>query len=136
MSPRKNSILIVKGWPKLKKGKLYKGIVREANKNTSNIHVLIENLDSTQLGRTHEMGLPLPIRPSKYHKTCSFLIACGIDASNDGANVDINDVIGVTIGMRFGKVMQDGSKQIEFERIEKALNTKTNPIFQEPQEEV
>ncbi len=134
MSPRKNSILTVKGWPKLKKGKLYKGIVREANKNTQNIHVLIENLDPTQLGRTHEMSLPLPIRPSKYHKTCSFLMACGIDASKDGANVNINDTIGANIGMRFGDVMQDGSQQIDFERIKKSSNTGTK--FEKSQEEV
>jgi hypothetical protein len=117
MSPRKNNVLVVKGWSNPKRGKLYKGIVREAKKNTQNIHVLIENLDPAQLGRTHEINLPLPIRPSKYHKTCSFLMACGIDASNDGANVDINNVIGVTIGMRFGAIA-DESQQIEFEKIE------------------
>ncbi len=134
MSPKKNNVLIVKGWPNPKKGKLYKGIIRIVENNTQYIHVIIENLDPAQLGRTHEIDLPLPIRPSKYHKTCSFLMACRIDANIDGANVDINDTVGVTIGMRFGDVIQDGSQQIKFERIEKSSNTGTK--FEKSQEEV
>ena len=125
MSPRKNNVLIVKGWPNPKKGKLYKGIIRKADNDARHINVVIENLDPSQLGRTHEIDLPLPIRPSKYHKTCSFLLACGIDAGSDGASVEINDVIGVTIGLRFGDVMEDGSQQMEFENIEKSISTST-----------
>ena len=111
MSPRKNNVLIVKGWPNSKKGKLYKGIIRKADNDARHINVVIENLDPSQLGRTHEI--------------CSFLLACGIDAGSDGASVEINDVIGVTIGLRFGDVMEDGSQQMEFENIEKSISTST-----------
>ena len=57
MSPRKNNILIVKAWPNLKKGKLYKGIVKKAKNKTQYVDIEIENLDPTQLGRIHEMHL-------------------------------------------------------------------------------
>jgi len=118
MSPRKKNLLIVKGWAKPKKGKLYKGIIREVEIKAKHVHVVIENLDPTQLGRVHEIDLPLPIRPSRYHRTCSFLMACGIDATSDGVSVDLSQIAGVTVGMRFGAVAQDGLQQIDFERIE------------------
>jgi hypothetical protein len=123
MSPRKNNVLIVKGWANPKKGKLYKGIVREAKNKTQYVHVIIENLDPTQLGCIHEIDLPLPLRPSRYHRTCSFLTACGIDVSTVGAKVCLDEIAGVTIGMRFGTVAQDGSQQVDFERIDDSSNT-------------
>lgn len=73
---------------------------------TQYVHVIIENLDPTQLGRIHEIDLPLPLRPSRYHRTCSFLTACGIDVSTVGAKVCLDEIAGVTIGMRFGTVGQ------------------------------
>jgi hypothetical protein len=126
MSPRKKNVLIVKGWANPKKGMLYKGIVREAKNKTKYVHVAIENLDPTQLGRIHEIDLPLPLRPSRYHRTCSFLIACGIDASIDGMKINLDNIIDTTIGMRFGTVAQNGSQKIEFERIEDTSRIQTN----------
>ena len=118
MSPRKKNILIVKAWPHLKKDKLYKGIIRKAENETQYVDIEIENLDPTQLGRIHEINLPLPVRPSKYHRTCAFLMACGIDATIHGASIDLDETVGVTVEMRFGAVAQDGSQQIDFERVE------------------
>ncbi|MFC1634816.1 hypothetical protein ACFL5Z_08235 [Planctomycetota bacterium] len=127
MSPRKNNVITVKGWPDPKKGKLYKGVVRKAvKKKTENVHVTIENLDPTQLGRIHEIDLPLPPRPSQYHRTCSFLMACGIDATIDGVSIDLNEIAGITVGMRFGAVAQDGPQQIDFERIENPSTVQVN----------
>ena len=131
MSPRKKNVLIVKGWPKPKKGKLYKGTIREVDTNTTRAHLVIENLDRTQLGRTHEIDLPLPIRPSRYHRTCSFLMACGVDARTDRMEVDLNHIIDTTIGMRFGAAGQDGFQQIDFERIEDSENKQTEISVEE-----
>lgn len=117
MSPRNKSVITVKGWPDPKKGKLYKGVVRTAINKTKFVRVTIENLDPSQLGRIHNIDLPLPIRPSRYHETCAFLMACGIDATINGVSIDLNEVVGTTVGMRFGTASQDGSEQIDFERI-------------------
>lgn len=118
MSPRKNNVLTVEGWPDPKLGKLYKGRVGriETKGKPKCLHVTIENLDPSQLGRIHDVSLPLPIRPS--NKTCLFLTACGIDVSTVGTKVCLDDIAGATIGMRFGSVAQDGPQQVDFESIE------------------
>jgi len=126
MSPRKKNILTVKGWRNPRKGKLYKGIIKKVVNETQYIHVIIKNLDPTQLGRIHDIDLPLPIRPSKYHRTCSFLMACGIDANIDGVKIDLNHIIDTTIGMRFRTAGQDGAQQIDFERVDDASQNQTS----------
>ncbi|MFC1636833.1 hypothetical protein ACFL5Z_18570 [Planctomycetota bacterium] len=127
MSPRNRNILTVEDWPDPKMGKLYKCLVKkvDTDKKAKCICVAVENLDRTQLGRIHDISLPLPIRPSVCHKTCSFLLACGIDASTHGKEININDTIGSIIGIRFGTKEQDGSQQIEFEKFEDS--TTPNP---------
>jgi len=127
MSPRKNNVLTVKGWRDPKEGKLCKAIVKKAVNKTKYVHVSIENLHPTQVGRIHEMRLPLPIRPSRYHKTCAFLIACGIDASIDGVKICLDDTIDTVIGIRFGVIAQDGPQRIEFEKIED-ISVKPNTV--------
>ena len=119
MPTRKKNVIIVKGWKNLKKGKLYKGVIREAISKKQYAHVVIENLDPTQLSRIHEIDLPSQALPSRYHRTCAFLMACGIDANNEGMEIDLNHIIGTTIGMRFGIVGQDGTQEIKFEKVEK-----------------
>ena len=135
MSPKKKSVITVKGWPSLKKGKLYKGIVRKAENKTEYVYIEIENLDSTQLGRIHEMDLPLPVRPSRYHKTCSFLIACGIDATTDGISIDLNETVGVTVGMRFSASARDGIQKVDFERIENPSEAEPTTPLEKPGDE-
>lgn len=122
MSPRKNNMLIVEGWPDPKSGKLYKGRVgrSEAKGKPKRLHITVENIDPSQFGRIHDMILPLPVRPG--NRTCSFLTACGINVNTVGTKVCLDNISGVTIGMRFGSVGQDGSKQIDFERIEDSQN--------------
>ena len=117
MSPRNNKILVVQDWPNLKIGKMYKGIVKkiDINKQAKCINVTIENLDQTQLGRIHEINLPLPIRPSVNHKTCSFLLACGVDASTTNTKINLDNIISSIIGMRFKA--SDRSQQVDFEKM-------------------
>ena len=122
MSPRGN-MLTVKGWSNPKKGKLYKGLVKRTDNKTTYLHINVENLDPTQLGRIHDIKLPLPVRPSIYHKTCSFLLACGINASTHGTKINLDDTIGSIIGIRFGARAQDGSQQIDFEKIKDTSST-------------
>jgi hypothetical protein len=125
MSPRNRNILTVEDWPHLQIGKLYKGVVKkvDADKKAQCLQVSIENLNRIQLGRIHQISLPLPIRPSIYHQTCSFLLACGIDATSHGKNININDAIGAVIGIRFGTKEQNGSQQIDFEKNKDKSNT-------------
>ena len=132
MSARKKNVIIVKGWSDPKKGKLYRGVVREATKGVELAHVIIENLDPSQLGRIHEMDLPWPVRPSRYHRTCSFLMACGIDAIIDGVSIDLNEIAGTTVGMRFSATAQDGSQKIDFERVKNPSRDQTNTSGSEP----
>jgi len=131
MSPRKNNVLTVEDWPDPKKGKLYKGRVgrAEAKGKPKSLHVTIENLDPSQLGRIHDVSLPLPVRPG--NRTCSFLAACGIDVSAVGAKVCLHDIAGATVGMRFGAVGQDESRQVDFERIENPPDMKVNTPIEE-----
>ena len=123
MSPRKNNTLTIVGWSDPKKGKLYKGKVEkvDVDRKSKCLRVTIENLNPSQLGRIHEVSLSLPVRPD--NRTCSFLTACGIDARTVGAKVCLDDITGAAIGMRFSPVAQDGSQQVDFERIESSSST-------------
>ena len=122
MSPRKKNVITIEAWPNPKKDKLYKGIVRklDINKKAKRVRVTIENIDPTQLGRIHEKTLLLPAHPGD--RTSRFLTACGIDADTIGKKIGPEDVAGVTVGMRFGAVAQDGSQEVSFERIKDSQN--------------
>ena len=124
MSLRKNNVITIEGWPDPKKGKLYKGIVKEVDIDKKYVLVTIENLDPTQLGRVHTESLPLPARPG--NRASRFLTACGFDTNTVGTKICREDIVDTTIGMRFSAVAQDGSQQIDFERIESPSRVKTN----------
>ena len=126
MSPRKNNTLTIEGWSDPKKDKLYKGKVEkvDVDRKSKCLRVTIENLNPSQLGRIHEVSLPLPVRPG--NRTCSFLTACGIDARTIGTKVCLDDITGAAIGMRFGAVAQDESQQVDFERIEDPSRVQAN----------
>ena len=124
MSPRKNNVLTVKAWPKPKKGKLYRGVVKKAVVKAKCIHVIVENLDPAQLGRIHECTFDLPVRPG--NRTSLFLTACGMDVDGVGTKICLDDIVDATVGMRFGAVAENGSQPIDFERIEQPSPTKVN----------
>ena len=135
MSPRKNNVLTVEGWPDPKLSKLYKGRVGriETKGKPKCLHVTIENLDPSQLGRIHDVSLPLPLRPG--NRTCSFLTACGTDVSTVGTKVCLDDITGATIGMRFGSVAQDGSQQIDFERFKDSQKKQTETSVEDSEDQ-
>ena len=58
-------------------------------------------------------------------------MACGIDATSDGVSVDFNEIVGFTVGMRFGAVAQDGSRQIDFKRINDFQNEQPKTSVEE-----
>ncbi|MHC4538658.1 MAG: hypothetical protein ACYTEK_22820 [Planctomycetota bacterium] len=130
MSPRKNNVITIEAWPDPKKGKLYRGIVREAIKKTKHVQLTIENFDTTQLGRTHDVNLPLPVRPG--NRTWSFFAACRIDVNTVGAKICLDDIVGITVGMRFNAVGEDGSQEVDFERIEDSQNKQTETSVEDP----
>lgn len=132
MSPRKDNTLTIVGWSDPKKGKLYKGKVKKAdvNRKSKCLRVTIENLNPSQLGRIHEVNLPLPVRPG--NRTCSFLTACGIDACAVGTRISLEDITGVTVGMRFSAVAQEGSQQVDFEGLENPPAKETDVSTGEP----
>ena len=130
MSPRKNNLITIEPWPNLKMGKLYKGIVRKVKKKAKCNQVTIENLDPTQLGRIHEETLLLRIHPGD--RTSRFLTACGMDADTIGTTIDPHDITGATIGMRFGPIAQDGSQEVDFERIEDSQKEQPETSVEDP----
>jgi hypothetical protein len=132
MSPRKKNMLTVEGWSNLKRDKLYKGKVKkvDVNKESKCLHVILDNLDPTQLGRLHELSLPLPIRPG--NRTCSFLTACGIDASAVGKRICLDDITGAIVGMKFSTIAEDGSQQVDFQRIEDSSGAQRDTPVEEP----
>src|SRR4030042_1001650 len=118
MSPRKNNVITIEAWPNPKRGKLYKGIVRKVDidNKAKYVYLTIKNLAPTPLGQIHEKTFPLPARPG--NKASRFLTACGIDTDTVGAKIGDDDITGVTIGMMFGTVAQDGSQEVDFEKID------------------
>jgi len=131
MSPRKNNLITIEPWPNPKKGKLYKGVVRkvDVDHKTKHVQVSVENLDPTQLGRIHEKTLLLPAHPG--NGLSRFLTACGMDTDTIGEAIDPHDIAGATIGMRFGPVAEDGSQEVDFERIEDSSQTHTESPAEE-----
>lgn len=127
------NIVTIVDWRKIKIGKLYKGIIKKAVANNKYLRIGIENLNNTQLGRLHDISLPLPVRPGS--RTGRFLTAAGQDANTIGKQINLADLIGTVIGMRFSNV--DGSDQnIEFERIESPQANNTGVSTNEFRDEV
>lgn len=117
MSPRKHNMITVEAWSKMRTGRLYKGMIKKAHieKASNCLHVTIENLDPAQLGRIHEMDLPLPVRPG--NRTSLFLVACGIDAATAGTTICLDQVTDVIVGMRCRSPDASGSEDFDFEQI-------------------
>jgi hypothetical protein len=116
MPPHKKNIVTTKPWPALRKGRLYEVQIKSAapDKAASVLRVTLENLDPTQQGRTHEVHLPLPLRPG--NRACAFLTACGIDATAVGTTVDLDRLPGGTVGMRFRGLDADGAEEFDFKQ--------------------
>ena len=123
MSPRKNNVITIESWPKLKPGGFYQGRVKKAHveKVSNSLRVTIENLDPTQLGRIHEMDLPLPARPG--NRVCLFLVACGINAAAAGTTICLDQIANAVVGMRFRGTAANGSEEFDFEKIPDSSTT-------------
>lgn len=121
-SKTKNTVT-VEDWRKIKIGKLYKGTIMKVVANSKHLHVVIENLDSNQLGRLHDILLPLPVRPGS--RTGRFLAATGQDANTIGKHICLDDIVGAVVGMRFSTA-DSSDKEIEFERIKTVVEDKPN----------
>ncbi|MEN6335155.1 MAG: hypothetical protein ABFE01_12920 [Phycisphaerales bacterium] len=79
------------------------------------LRVTVENLDPDQLGRIHEVKLPLPLRPG--NRACAFLAACGIDATAVGTTVDLDRLTGAVVGMKYHGPGTAGAEEFDFEPI-------------------
>jgi len=112
----KKNIVTTEPWPALKEGRLYKARIKTAAPDTDKaagaLRATLENLDPTQLGRIHELELPLPLRPG--NRACAFLAACGIDATAMGTTVDLDRLAGVIVGMRFRGLDANGAEEFDF----------------------
>jgi hypothetical protein len=114
--PRKSNTITVAAWPRLRKGRLYASRVKNIKlQRASNcLHVIVENLD--QLGRLHELALPLPVYPG--NKAALFFVACGIDTSV-GTAICLDQVLNVVVGMRFRGLGPSDSEEFDFEPVSK-----------------
>jgi hypothetical protein len=115
--PRKNDSVIVTARPELTKGRFYRGKVKgvRLDKAANCLGLTMENLD--QLGRLHELALPLPVYPG--NRTALFLVACGIDATTVGTKIRLEQIAGTVVGMRFQGLRPDGTEDFDFEPISK-----------------
>ena len=115
--PRKNNFVIVTARPELTSGRLYHGNVKgvRLDKGANCLRLTIENLD--QLGRLHELALPLPVYPG--NRTALFLMACGIDATTVGTRICLERIAGAVVGMRFRGLGPDGAEEFDFEPVAK-----------------
>jgi hypothetical protein len=128
MPPRKKNIVTTEAWPALRKGRLYEVRIKSAapDKAAGFLEVTIENLDPAQLGRIHKVNLRLPIRPG--NRACTFLAACGVDATAAGTTVDLDRIASVIVGMRVRTSDVNGFEEFDFERISTAPATaRTDP---------
>jgi hypothetical protein len=114
---KKRRIIFVGKPPALISGQTYEGVIRsiEVDEESHYYDIAIENLDPTQSGRIHDVRLPTMLFPGS--KMARFLAAAGQEANTIKKRIDLDDVVGTVVGMRFPS--PDGSgEQIEFERIQ------------------
>ena len=117
MPPRKKNIVTTESWPAMKEGRVYGARIKSAapDKAAGFLHVTVENLDSSQLGRIHELMLPLPLRPG--NRACAFLAACGVNATAVGTAVDLDRIVNIVVGMRFRGLGANNAEAFDFESI-------------------
>jgi hypothetical protein len=134
MPRRQKNIVTTEAWPTLREGRLYRARIRSAapDKAASALRVTLENLEPTQVGRIHELKLPLPLRPG--NRVCAFLTACGIDATTVGTTVDLDPLDGVIVGMRFRGLDANGAEEFEFEKVAAPPATAKDAAAQSPPE--
>lgn len=122
MSPRKKeNIVTVMAWPPLKTTTLYHGVIRsiQVDKKTRKLNATIENLD--QVERLHEISQDLPVQPG--NTASLFLEACGRDTHAVGREIDLDQIVGIHVGMRFA---DSNGSIITFERLEETSEEATN----------
>ena len=126
MSRRKKiRMTTVEPYPDLIVDYVYPGIVKEytLHEASNRLRVTVENGDSHQEGRRHQIGLRLPIHP--LDRTCRFFLACGIEASEIGTQIQIDLILGRRIGLRYRGQGADGTEEFDFERITPPPNAET-----------
>ena len=125
---KKKRTLVVGNTPTLKPGKLYEGLIKhisDIDYKASSFHVSIENRDASQAGRIH--GLTFSSQLFGGSQTDRFLTAAGLDVGMVGSQINLDDLVGVIIGMRFCSP-DCSDEQIEFERIEPAQEHNTDDL--------
>ncbi|MBE0536755.1 MAG: hypothetical protein IH624_13895 [Phycisphaerae bacterium] len=101
MARQKKDFITITEPPPLKRSKLYPGriLAITQEKKAKLIRIRLENLDPVQLGRIHTAQLSLAVWPG--NRTSQFFAAAGIDTTQPGEKISIDDCIGETVGMRF-----------------------------------
>ena len=117
MPRRKTNTVTVEPWPDLKPGRLYRGRVRTlaVDKAGNRLCLIVENLNTVQQGRVHEIDLPLPVRPGNH--TAAFLAACGLDANEIGTTIDLDRLVGGVVGLRPRLPAADHAEVFDFEKV-------------------
>ena len=113
MSPRREFI-VVNEWPTLKSHSYHVQVINiAADKKANILKVSLNNLDPGQLGRIHEIELPLAVHPGS--RTSQFLMACGIEANECGTRVYLDAIAQSHLAVKFTK----SGDVVEFNHIEK-----------------
>jgi hypothetical protein len=90
---------MVADFPEFRRNQVYRARIRRLTKSPKpkGMCVLLEYLDNDQGGRTHEVFLPLPIRPAGL--TASLFNAAGVDLAV-GKTVNPKAAVGAIVGVR------------------------------------
>jgi hypothetical protein len=96
---------------------VYPGIVKEytLHEAPNRLRVAVENRDARQEGRLHQVELHLPVHP--LDRSCRFFMASGIDATEIGAQIQIDLIVGRHIGLRYRGQGTDGTEAFDFEKV-------------------
>lgn len=100
--PRKKSITVAE-WPPLDPAQTYELIVTDLTKGGDSLHATVRHIEGEQLGRVHQVELPLPPRPALEHPTTGFLHATLGTDPRPGVNIPWEEATGTRLRASFIK---------------------------------
>ncbi len=114
---KKTQMITVEPYPDLVIDRTYPGIIKDYTLHdaSNRLRVTVENCDSRQEGRLHQVELHLPVHP--LDRSCRFFVACGIEATEIGTEIQIDLIVGRHIGLRYRGQGVDGTEMFDFERV-------------------
>jgi hypothetical protein len=117
--PRRNKktrVITVEPYTDLIVNHVYEATIKDytLHEASNRLRVTMENCDPLQEGRLHQVEMRLPVHP--LDRTCRFLAACGIEATEIGTQIQIDLILGCHIGLRY-RGQDGGTEAFDFDQI-------------------